>query len=163
MEKMNKIVTALDVASESKFYTVIAWLIHHSMFLDEKGMCPMRCSGEALETDLMASAYVDHGRWLAVCPFCGKSNYADPHENIFYCFACGNNGTGKIILVDFPEGFQEIEQALVKRPVRGAEHIMNLFVRAPQEEPSIPGLYRNWKPGISPGELRKQNKHLGLE
>lgn len=160
---MLKIVTSLDVAKESGYETVADWLLHQSKLLVRRGVCPVPCTGKAMDSDITASVSVNHGRWLGLCPWCGKNNYVDPKENLFYCFSCGNNGTGQMILAEFPKNYQEIEKVLLKRAVHGAEQVQNLFIRATQVEPSIPGLYRNWRPGESLAELREQNNSKGLE
>lgn len=37
---------------------------------------------------------MNHGRWLAVCPFCGSAQYPSVTDHRFFCVDCGNRGLG---------------------------------------------------------------------
>lgn len=64
-------------------------------------------------------AEVNHGRWIAFCPFCRGAEMVDPGEPIFFCLSCGNAEAGfRFLRVDFPSppGMREIEDVLDPRP-----------------------------------------------
>ena len=66
----------------------------------------------------VALAYVNRGRWVALCPFlCGGAHEA--RDETFLCALCQNGGTGRPIPLVWPspEDRWAIEQALALRPV----------------------------------------------
>lgn len=89
----------------------------------------------------VAVAYVNHGRWLADCPFgCGGAELV--REEWFVCRECLNaGGAGRVPLV-YPteEDVRAIEAALVVRPI----------------------VNRNWCPDESIGRLLAENAMHGL-
>ena len=91
---------------------------------------------------LAAVAYVNHGRWVADCPFgCGGAELA--REEWFICRECLNYGhAGARLPLVWPddEDIRAIEAALVVRPV----------------------LNRNWCPNESIGVLLAENVEHGL-
>jgi hypothetical protein len=97
----------------------------------------------SLHPDGAVKAEINHGRWLARCPFCSGAEEADPGEPIFYCLSCGNadNG-GHIMMVMFPDDRDKIESVLLARFNIGT---------------------RNWTPGESLQDLVKENKEHGLD
>jgi hypothetical protein len=59
-------------------------------------------------------AYVNHGRWVALCHWCKKGILTRPDWGVAYCAQCGAKyGKG---WVKFPENHEEITKALVVRP-----------------------------------------------
>ncbi len=66
-------------------------------------------------------ARVNHGRWIANCPFCAGAELVEPGE-IFFCLGAdpdggmAKNGNHPMAVV-FPENRAEIEQALQARPI----------------------------------------------
>ena len=89
----------------------------------------------------VAVAYVNHGRWIANCPFgCGGAELA--REEWFVCRECLNAGGNGRIPLAWPAGddVRAIEAALVVRPV----------------------LNRNWNPDESIGCLLAENVEHGL-
>jgi hypothetical protein len=89
-----------------------------------------------------AFAYVNHGRWVADCPFgCGGAELA--RDDVFLCRECGNvqNRHHPVPLVwPAEEDVRAIEAALVVRPV----------------------LNRNWNLNESLGALLVENVMHGL-
>ena len=89
----------------------------------------------------VAIAYVNHGRWIANCPFaCGGAELA--REEWFVCRECLNAGGAGRIPLAWPsdEDIRAIEAALVERPV----------------------INRNWNPNESIGALLVENVEHGL-
>jgi hypothetical protein len=100
-------------------------------------------------------ARIDFGRWLADCD-CGGAGYVDPDHPIFACASCGNRThAGDFLTVVFPGNAQAIEAELMLRPVKlrpalkPVEAAMNAIL-------VVPGLARQWDPGESVSELKKQ-------
>jgi hypothetical protein len=89
-----------------------------------------------------AFAYVNHGRWVADCPFgCGGAEVA--RADIFMCRECANvpNAYRPIVLAwPSDEDVRAIEAALVPRPV----------------------VNRNWNLNESIGALLAENVEHGL-
>jgi hypothetical protein len=66
-------------------------------------------------------AYVNHGRWVADCPFCDGGELVTPEDPRFFCLSCGHLGTtaeGGWLAVGFPstEAQAAIDQELALRP-----------------------------------------------
>src|SRR5512134_438542 len=61
-----------------------------------------------------AYAYVNHGRWIADCPFpdCGNAEKLQPRQSTFYCTNCRFVGD-----VVWPGDADGIDAALSQRPV----------------------------------------------
>lgn len=88
------------------------------------------------------SAFVNHGRWLVLCP-CGSGVLVEPDEPLVYCASCRNRADkGKVRRVVFPDGVAEIEGLLKERPVEKN---------------------RNWKPKESADRLREENRRYLLK
>jgi len=82
-------------------------------------------------------ARVNHGRWVADCPFCSSAVVADPEDPRFFCVHCLNNGTGKWVRVVWPEDFAAIEAELALRART---------------------THRNWDPQESLADLRDERQ-----
>lgn len=62
-------------------------------------------------------ARVNHGRWIADCPFCAGAELVDPIDPRFFCMSCDNDSKGgRWLRVTFPVNLQEIEAILESRP-----------------------------------------------
>lgn len=88
-------------------------------------------------------AEINHGRWVVCCPEpgCGGAVVASPDDRRFYCPYCLNDAHGnRFIRVIFPEKVLEIELLL-----------------SPRAESN-----RNWKPGETLNDLRRENEENGL-
>jgi hypothetical protein len=60
-------------------------------------------------------AYVNHGRWVADCPICNGAELVTPGDP-YICQNC-LNGARQYRPVSFPPDIEEIEAALVARPL----------------------------------------------
>lgn len=60
-------------------------------------------------------ARVNHGRWIADCPYCAGAELVSRKGREFYCLSCGmkENG-GKPLPVTFPPDLAEIDAALAR-------------------------------------------------
>jgi len=84
------------------------------------------------------AARVDYGRWIADCPRCTGAEFVDPGWPLFVCCSCGSGPHS----VTFPSPREEIEGELLKRP---------------------DGATRNWRPGESVADLRRENREGGTD
>jgi hypothetical protein len=87
-------------------------------------------------------AYVNHGRWIAECPYCSAAQVASKSEPVYWCAECvmvWNDGAP--VNVKFPDDAEAIEAALVKRPAQKN---------------------RNWNPHETVADLRRQNFQHGI-
>jgi len=69
--------------------------------------------------DPPAVAQVNHGRWVAHCPFCDGAELVDLAEPLFCCLSCDNAAAGgRWLMVQFPAPVERalIEAALLARP-----------------------------------------------
>lgn len=74
----------------------------------------------------VALAFVNRGRWVAVCPFqCGGADIAG--ADWFICRECLNAGTGRRIPLVWPapEDIVAIEAALIPRPLLARNWALN--------------------------------------
>lgn len=86
------------------------------------------------------TAFVNHGRWLILCPVCLGLEYA--RENgLFFCQGCWNAPTRSWLRTTFPSERRGIEALLLKR--------LN-----PQN--------RNWMPSESLADLSRENEAKGV-
>lgn len=87
-------------------------------------------------------AEVNHGRWIARCPYCAGAMYVAPGLP-FYCVDClmvANEGQAMTVV--FPEEKERIEALLLARP-----------------NPAT----RNWQPGETVAQLESENDLYGGE
>ena len=81
-------------------------------------------------------AYVNHGRWLARCPYCNGCEYVS-EGTPFFCCSCGMmENDHRPMRVVFPDDRAEIEAVL---EVRAAKHA-------------------HWTPDETVADLKKENK-----
>jgi hypothetical protein len=157
---MIKILTARDAAQALgyKSMTTSQWLAAYAHILYGSKLVKFDCSGETMKK-YSVHARIDAGRWLADCPICSRSNYVDPNEPIFYCFGCGNQGSGMFVPVIFPpqKEREQIEKLLISRPVLFDPHDENPISQALNARPKVPGLARNWDDQTL-DELKQANK-----
>jgi hypothetical protein len=91
-------------------------------------------------------AEVNHGRWIARCPFCPSAQIVSPEDPRFLC--AGSDGCanalvrGAFVAVEFPARRAEVETALLARPDRTT---------------------RNWRPGEAVADLIEENAANGLD
>lgn len=61
-------------------------------------------------------AHLEHGRWLAHCPFCAGAELVSRESREFFCFSCGMQANGgKPMRVVFPRNRARIEAVLERR------------------------------------------------
>lgn len=87
-------------------------------------------------------AYVNHGRWVAQCPYCPSAHCVSKFDAVFWCVECAMrvNG-GAPCAVVFPAMWADVEAELMKRPMAAN---------------------RNWYPGETPEGLQSENKAHGI-
>jgi len=154
----DKILTAQD-AARSLGYTDASsreWLMSHAHMLFVKKHVRFDCHGETMKR-YSVHAKIDFGRWLADCPICSRSNYVDPADPIFYCFGCGNQGSGCFVPVVFPVEIDQITALVLARPMIFDETDKDPVSRAINARPFYPGLVRNWDVDQSVEDLVKVN------
>lgn len=88
------------------------------------------------------AAYVNHGRWLADCPACGRAQLQSYDDHRLYCPACDNGGSGSWARVVWPANAAALEAVLLQRPVPDT---------------------RNWTPGETLEALRVENEAHGCD
>lgn len=92
----------------------------------------------------VAIARVNHGRWIADCPFgCGGAEYVNLDDPVFFCCECRNRAVDHHpVKVELPDKKRRdrIEQLLAQRPI-GRRH---------------------WQPGETVGHLETENELLQL-
>lgn len=89
-----------------------------------------------------AYAEVNHGRWIARCPFCKGAEMVDDTRAEFWCCGCRNAAVfSRPVYLVIPENRQEIEAVLLARP----------------DYPT-----RNWRPGESLEDLIAENVRHGV-
>lgn len=89
------------------------------------------------------AARVRQGRWVVLCPDtnCNSAVVADPATPLFMCVECGNTSIGgKWYGVKFPKNCRALEAILIPRPLKN----------------------RNWEPGESAAQLRRENMEHGV-
>lgn len=92
--------------------------------------------------DLAVDAFVNEGRWIVQCPWCGGAQLVSPETFSVLCVECANNGIGGMsVPVRWPDEAPAIEAALVQRP-------------APR--------HMNWRPGETVDDLLAENEQRGL-
>ena len=90
-------------------------------------------------------AYINHGRWIVECSADGCNNalIASRLTPLFVCTDCGSaENDHHWYAVEFPAERTEIEEILLRR------NALHPFRKAPT---------RNWLPGETPDDLRKEN------
>lgn len=90
----------------------------------------------------VVEAEINHGRWIARCPFCAGAELVDLADLRFWCLSCDmTGGGGRWLPVKLPAQRAAIEAALCARP---------------------DAANRNWRPGESLTRLRRENADRGL-
>ena len=118
---------------------------HRIWFVNAARGMGFRVKDELSDNHIVAR--VNHGRWIADCPYCGGAELADATEPDFGWLRRGNPGGNKenigdglVMPIDFPAQIRGIEKALSARPE----------------------LNRNWEPHETVGDLHKENRDHGL-
>lgn len=101
---------------------------------------------DGLDLSVTAYARVNHGRWIADCPFdgCRGAEYVDVDEPVFFCCECRNAPVQHHpVRVEIPAAKhrREIETVLLARPVASTRH---------------------WWPRESVADLKRENRDHGV-
>ena len=159
---MLKILTARDAAQALRYkdMTTSQWLIAYGHQLFTQKLVKFDCTGDMMKK-YSVHARIDAGRWIADCPICSRSNYVDPTEPVFYCFGCGNQGSGTFVPVIFPDDKTrlQIEKLLLDRTVIFDINDDNPISQALNSKPKHAGLARNWD-GEPVDEVMHANKMM---
>jgi len=153
---INKILDANDKAVDEGFADAMDRLRnHHKRSTRAQGEYTMFAwDGETVTTDQPVYAFVERGRWLAICE-CGSAEWVALGIP-FFCRNCGNDQhAGAARLVVFPDDKEAIEAELLRRPVhtRGGRKITEQVLM------SIPdnlNLGREWRLGETVADLQDQ-------
>jgi len=110
-------------------------------------------SGRVHKT-MRVPAQVNHGRWIAMCPFCNGAELVTEDDPVMMCLSCGNEAIGgDFLTVTFPDTAdrRKIEDALRERP----QFLQNWL---PDETPKKIAI-ENWRAGlrVPDGMLRKDD------
>ena len=96
-----------------------------------------------IDEDHVAVAYINHGNWVADCPFCTGAELVDPDDRRFWCLGCDMRGNGgKWLRVAMPA------------PAKRAQ-IEGLMLARPRDR------NRNWNPSETVAALRRENQEQG--
>lgn len=99
-----------------------------------------------VDLSVRAVAHVNHGRWIAACPFpdCHGAEYVSFNRRTFFCCECRNAAVQHVpILADLPADSTraQVDAYLV-----------------PRATPAV----RNWRPGEPVKQLRDENRLHGV-
>lgn len=92
--------------------------------------------------DVQVTAYVNHGRWVADCPFCNGAELIDLDDPRFYCLSCLNatvGGAWLAVKLPAPAERAAIEHELLRR----------------KED-----RHRNWLPGETVTRLHQERRNF---
>ena len=116
--------------------------MHRILWTQRLGVeMPRREQGEV-------KAVINHGRWIVECPGrCGGAVAASMESPIFACSICGGpENDGRAYRVVFPQFWEALEAALVKRPPGASSSAEN----------------RNWRPEESLAAIKRENVEHGV-
>lgn len=118
--------------NKSKVSSLETYLAWHAERLLDRGLVGHR----TFRPELLR-AFVNHGRWLALCAVCGQGMFTHPEWRLACCAECGATYRGVI----FPDDLAAITAHLLKRPRRETQ---------------------NWEPGESAWKLKVENLLHGV-
>ena len=159
---MDKIITLDDLVMRDKRESVKAWILWMCVEAIRAKKIEHGWDGKTVEGESVP-AFVNNGRWLGRCKICGNPIYVSWKTPILYCMECGNGGSKSAWPVSFPHEREQIEAALIRRDVEFANPkklIRNEVEMALNAHPTIPGLARAWRPGITVKMLEEENDKL---
>lgn len=156
---MERIITLEDLVTRDQKTSVEDWILWACAKSVEAKKILQGWDGHSIDGEPVL-AFVNNGRWLARCKVCGNPMYVSYQTPVAYCSECGNGGTYVAFPVAFPVDREEIEAALLTRKVvvREGQYIRNDVEWALNSRPAIPGLGRNWRPGITVQQLQEANE-----
>lgn len=156
---MDYIVSAKHICDRDRAPNLKAW-----NYLVARRLRGLRTPYTGQVSGLGVTAIIENGRWIAGCiaPNCNGYEYVRPDEPIFYCFSCGNAANdGHARPVVFPENWQDIEAALLVRPIMlpPLDTELNALINARAINPNVS---RWWAPPTTLDDLLNQNREAGL-
>lgn len=104
-------------------------------------------------------ARIYRGHWIADCDVCGGAMFVSPDDPVFFCVECFNKkDNGKLRPIIFPDNRQEIERAILERPVNEFAGVTE-SERAGRASITAGGqvFTRDWMPGETAEMIREQN------
>lgn len=151
------LITAKDLAKRDGKSSVAQWMLWLAERSRLRGMFSVMWDGMRV-SGLPLIAYIDFGRWMVRCD-CGQYNYADPDEPFVFCARCGNGNSGSARPVLFPNQStrDQIESALLARPVIHHPLACNAIEDARLAKPIYELLPRTWYPHQTVDELLTMN------
>lgn len=159
-----RIITLEDLVERDRQESVNAWLLWKAAEALQAGKIQWMWDGSTVQGEPV-KAFINNGRWLARCKVCANPMYVSWQTPNFYCPECGNGGSTAAWSVEFPDEREQIEEALLHRPVDLAQPgklIRNRVELAFNQRPVISGLGRNWRFGVSIEQLLKDNATMNL-
>ncbi len=100
---------------------------------------------DQIDSSQTIQARINHGRWIAHCPFCAGAEYVFLEHPVFYCQSCwmeAVGGQGLRVIVPSAKARTGIEGELLKRPLVAT---------------------RNWSPGETVKSLAAENAERGIK
>jgi hypothetical protein len=162
MDNLDRIITAKDYGKGSaRNYIRLSQQKIHT----ERGISVTINDLDSDPTGVPVYARLWQSQWIADCD-CNGASFVDPDEPVFFCFSCGNRSNGcKPRPVLFPENRVEIEELILKRPVRFSAGLTELeMIAFAQPEVKVDfgdgrgelPLVRSWTPGETVEDLKAQ-------
>ena len=155
---MNKIITLDELVVRDGKQDVREWILWMCEASIKAHKIERGWDGESVEGGPVL-AFVNNGRWLGRCKVCNNPIYVSWRTPVLYCMECGNGGSRSAWPVEFPANREQVEAALLKREVvaNARKFIRNDVEQALNSSPKVPGLGRNWRPGITVEQLEREN------
>lgn len=104
-------------------------------------------------------ARIYRGHWIADCDVCSGAMFVSPDDPVFFCVECFNRkDNGKLRPIIFPDNRQDIEAAILERPVNEFAGVTE-SERAGRASLTVGGrtFTRDWMPGETAEMIRQQN------
>lgn len=152
MKHVDYIITSKHLGGSNR-----AWVMKLKTDIEKKRGIKITMKDTLAKSPVFARIY--RGHWIADCDVCNGAMFVDPSEPVFFCLECFNRKeNGKLRPVIFPEDRQNIEAAVLERPINDyagvtdSERAMRAFIQAGDKIAT-----RDWIPGETAEDIRKQN------
>lgn len=167
MNSVSYIVTAKHYAEREGCATVKERILKRREALHKTKNIALNVLGLDKPSGVEVRARIWQGQWIADCE-CGGAEFVEPTEPVFYCFSCGNRDNNNYVRpVEFPAQREEIEAAILARPVHDVRGLTDLeraglataavvVIADGNEYP----LVRSWTAGETLDEILEQNAVL---
>lgn len=157
MKNVDYIITAAHLSGTNKGRD---WLTKLKADIEARRGIKIVMKNEAADSPVYARIY--RGHWIADCDVCGGAMFVDPSDPVFFCLECFNRReNGRVRPVIFPDDRQEIERAILERPVNDyagvtdSERAGRAFYAAGGQT-----FTRDWIPGETAEDIRRQNEAI---